>query len=140
MCAMPCAHCNAHLINLYVENPRGKGRVPADFVYIPKSAGLDFSMLTFPVDYNKLEDFEDVNQIGVFVYEWQTVKELPSGGAAQLVRQPEQYYADEVTLLVYNSHYVLIPPPNRGRLFGEKGQGDHLSSHSTYLLPLLDEL
>ena len=58
-------------VNHYIENPRGRGKAPPGYKPVPKTAGLDSSMLTFPVDFESeaLETFEDKNDIGIYLFE-----------------------------------------------------------------------
>ncbi len=57
----------------YVENKRPRGRRAAnapEWEPVPKTAGLDFTMLRFPVDIDdeagelRLQEFEEANAIG----------------------------------------------------------------------------
>jgi hypothetical protein len=90
--------------NYHLNPPRG--RPPKGYVPQFDDAGLDFSMLQFPVSLEDIGKFEEANNIGVYVFGW-TVRN-GRGGFATPIRRPESPYKEEVQLVLYNGHYLLV--------------------------------
>jgi len=89
----------------YTNAPKG-GPIRKDFVPDFIDVGLDFSMLVYPVVTNELENFENTNEIGVYVFKW---KETADGnGYALQIRRPSCVFDREVQLLIYSGHYLWI--------------------------------
>jgi hypothetical protein len=95
---------NAERPAQYLNNAPS-GRPPKNFVPEFTDVGLDFSMLSFPVELNSITQFEEANNIGVYVFGW---CQAASGGFARPVRAPRVVREREVQLLLHKGHYLLV--------------------------------
>ena len=124
----------------FLSNPfkGGRGKKPSgDFVPEFK-AEIDFSMLPAPVpdplaDASALREFQERNNLGVYVYDWHTHIVSDESGdveisAPRFLFKPDKIYDDEVTLLYYNGFFTLIKDTLRnGRNAFFRAQGDENS-------------
>ena len=99
---------NPHRPSAYYSNGPGAGGGRKPLGSVPEfiDVGIDFSMLVYPVAINELEEFEDTNDIGVYVFAW-NVRTDGRGYATQSRRPPEMHSRD-VSLLLFKGHYLWI--------------------------------
>ncbi len=93
---------NAGRISNYLLNAPVR-RIPRDFVPEFVECDLDFTKLRYPVGISDLEPFEELNDVGIYVFEWR-------GSHAVPVRRPPLVRARsrEVVLLLHNEHWFLV--------------------------------
>jgi hypothetical protein len=72
---------------------------------VPKDVGVDFSMLTFPVQLEDIDAFEATNNLGVFVYGY---TQSDNSLIIVVYRAPQKQYKDELKLMLDEGHYSLI--------------------------------
>ena len=72
---------------------------------VPKDVGVDFSMLTFPVQLEDIDDFEAVNKLGVHVYGY---TQTDNSWVIVVYRSPKKQYKDELKLMLDDGPYSLI--------------------------------
>ena len=98
---------NAGRANQYITNAPAGGPKPRFFVPEFVESGLNFDMLEYPVKIGDIQGFEDVNDIGIYVFEWH-------GGMAIPVRRPEiaRKPENEVCLLLHEEHWMLVTAPH----------------------------
>ena len=98
---------NDHRAQAYWLNWHGRRgqNVPANFEPVFDLRGFDVSDLTWPVPLQELTPFEEKNQVGVYVYTW---CQEGDEGYARLIRAPERPFDEEVQMLLYKGHYLLV--------------------------------
>ncbi len=79
------------------------GRPPAGWVPEFEDCGLNFEGLTFPVQIKDLDAFEELNDIGIYAYEWHDTH-------AALIRRPAvvRDVVDEAVVLLHEGHWIIV--------------------------------
>ncbi len=89
-----------------INAPPGAGRPPRGWTPTFPDVGIDFSMLVYPVALDLLSEFEEANDLGVYVFAWRVIS--ADKGFAYQIRRPKQVHSRDVQLLLFKGHFLYI--------------------------------
>ena len=99
---------------------------------IPKDAGVDFSMLSFPVELENIDAFESANKLGVCVYGF---VQTDDSCVIVVYRVPQRPYKDEIKLMLDDGHYSLIKSWSRLQAMRSGSMGEMRNANAPHASP-----